>query len=111
MRKKYELLEDHPDVAAQLRQIRLGVAHIDAVDEDFALLERLKRVDGLDERGLARTRRAADDNHFAFFNGRGAVLQNLEGTVPLAYVFNINHRHGKKASFCGCLKNSLKVQA
>ena len=54
------MLKDHADVAAQFREIGLGVAHGNAVDADFALLEGFKRVDGLNERGLARTGRPAD---------------------------------------------------
>ena len=39
MGKELEMLKDHADVAAQFREIRLGVAHGNAVDADFALLE------------------------------------------------------------------------
>ena len=111
MREEFEVLEHHADVAAQLGQVGLGIAHVDAVDEHFTLLERFQGVDGLDERGLAGAGGAADDHHFAFFYGRGAVLQNLEGTVPLAHIFDFNHRHRKKASFCGCFrKNCLSFK-
>ena len=78
MREELEVLEHHADVAAELGQVGLGVAHVDAVDENLALLEGLKRIDRLDERGLARARRAADHHHFALFHGGAAVLQNLK---------------------------------
>ena len=55
MREEFEVLEHHADVAAQLGQVGLGIAHVDAVDEHFTLLERFQGVDGLDERGLAGT--------------------------------------------------------
>ena len=42
-----------------------GSGDRDAVDDDVALLERLERVDGLDQRRLARSRRPADDDDLA----------------------------------------------
>ena len=75
------------------------------------MLERFQSIDGLDERGFAGAGGAADDHHLAFFNGRGTVLQNLEGTVPLAHIFDFNHRHGKKASSVGVFEKMLVFQA
>ena len=51
----------------------LAVADRDAVDDDLALLERLERVDALDQRRLARARRAADDDHLALVDVGRAV--------------------------------------
>jgi hypothetical protein len=65
VREQLEVLEHHADAAAQLGQVGLRVADADAVDHDVALLEGLQRVDGLDQRGLARARRAADHHHLA----------------------------------------------
>jgi hypothetical protein len=54
-------------------------------------LERLQRVDALDQGGLARARRAADHDHFAFLDLGAAVGQHLEVAVPLVDVLDGNH--------------------
>ena len=95
VREELEVLEHHAHAAAQLRQIRLRVAHGNAVDDDLALLEGFERIDRLDERRLARARRAANDDDFTLFDVHGTVLQHLEVAIPLADVLNFNHCHGK----------------
>ena len=72
------MLEHHPDVATQLGQIGLGIPHVDAVHNDFALLEGFKSVYRLDECGFAGTGGTADHHDFALFHGRGAIFQNLK---------------------------------
>jgi hypothetical protein len=53
VRIQLEMLEDHADPGAQLRQIRPAVADLDAVDLDVARLIRLEAVDAFDQRALA----------------------------------------------------------
>ena len=93
VRKEFEVLENHADTAAQLGQVRLRVAHGDAIDDDLALLEGFECVDGLDERGFAGTGRAANNDDFALLDLDRAILEDLEVAVPLADVFDFNHCH------------------
>jgi hypothetical protein len=51
-------LEDEGDLRAQARQ--RDVAHVDAVDEDAAVLRVVEAGDQVDERALARAGRADD---------------------------------------------------
>ena len=70
VREQLEVLEHHADARAQLGQVGLRVADRDAVDDDLALLERLERVDALDERRLAAARGAADHDDLALLRRR-----------------------------------------
>ena len=64
----------------------LRIADRDAVDGDRAFLERLEAVDAFDQRRLARARRAAHHHDLALGDLGRAVLEHLEGLVPLADV-------------------------
>ena len=59
------------------------VAELDAVDHDAAALVRLEAVDQPDHGRFARSRRAADDDLFAFADFEVDVLQHVKITVPL----------------------------
>jgi hypothetical protein len=50
MRKQLEVLEHHADAAAQFWQIGRSGGERCAIDDDIALLERLQRIDGFDQR-------------------------------------------------------------
>src|SRR5690606_26345764 len=67
------------------------VAHVlgelDAVYDDAAPLVLLQAVDGADEGGFARTRRAADDDLLAPPHGGGNPPQGVVAAVPLVHVF------------------------
>ena len=91
MREQLEVLEHHADARAQLGQVGLGVGDRDAVDDDVALLEGLERVDGLDQRRLARARGPADDDDLALLDGGRAIGQHLEAAVPLGDVLDVDH--------------------
>jgi hypothetical protein len=91
VREQLEMLEHHPDLRAQLRQVRLLVADRLAVHEDLALLERLQAVHGLDQRRLARARRPAHDDHLAFLDLGRAFGEDLKLAVPLRNVLDGNH--------------------
>ena len=75
-----------PTRARSFGRFGLGIVDLDAVDDDVALLERLERVDDLDQRRLAGPGRAADDDHLALLDVGRAVGQHLEAAVPLGYV-------------------------
>jgi hypothetical protein len=94
MREQLEVLEHHADAGTQLRQIGPGGIDLGAIDDDVALLERLERIHRLDQRRFARSRWAANDDHFALFDLGRAVGQHLELAVPLGNVVDLDHRHG-----------------
>ena len=54
MRKQFEMLKHHADAGTQRRQVGFGIADLDAVENDLALLERLQRVDAFDQGRLPR---------------------------------------------------------
>src|SRR5690606_2989321 len=91
MREQLETLENHADARAQARKIGVRRTHGYAVDEDLALLERLESIDRFYKRGLARARRAANDNDLAQGNLRAAVVQHLRRPVPLADLLDFYH--------------------
>jgi hypothetical protein len=65
VREQFEILENHADLGAQLGEVGFRIADRDAINNDFAGLERLQPIDALDQRRLARTGGAADDDDFA----------------------------------------------
>ncbi|MNT57450.1 hypothetical protein D3C72_1948170 [compost metagenome] len=85
------MLEHHAYAAAQLGQVGLGVVQCNSVHRDLALLEGFERVDGLDQRGLARARRAAHHHHFTLLDGGRAFVEHLHRAIPLGYVFEFDH--------------------
>ena len=83
-----------------LAQVKvLGRSQDEARQRGLKLLE---RVDALDEGGLAAAGGAADHHHLALGHFGGAVGQHLEGAVPLADVFDGDHRMMAILS-CSCL--------
>src|SRR5690606_20748073 len=65
VREQVELLEDHPDLAADGVDVPPASRQLDAVDDDPAFLDRLELVEAPDQGGLARSRRPADDDALA----------------------------------------------
>ncbi len=53
MREEVEVLEHHPDFAADLVDLLEVIGELDAVDDDLALLVLFQTVDAADHRGLA----------------------------------------------------------
>src|SRR6185437_10457261 len=92
VREQFEMLKYHADAGTQFRQVGPGIVDLDAVDADFAALERLERIDALDQRRLARARRTAYHHHFAPRHIRGAIPQRLEARpVPFVDVADLDH--------------------
>src|SRR5471032_3298829 len=70
------LLQDHADLAAQVRQ--LDLARVDAVEADNAFDHRIQTLDQLGQGGLARAAAADDADHGAGMDGeRGAVQRQV----------------------------------
>ena len=96
VREEVEALEDHADLLALLRDVPLlvldelavGLAVADevAVHEDPALLDLLEVVDAADERRLARSRRADDDDHFLALDGHRHAFEDVQPAEPLVDV-------------------------
>jgi hypothetical protein len=61
----------------------LGIAEIDAINDDLTVLKRLEAIDDFDEGGFARTRWAANHHHFTWGDVGGTVVQHLDCAVPL----------------------------
>ena len=77
MRKQIELLEHHADMAAQLAQIGVRAADLDAVGDDGAGLIGLQPVDAAEQRALAGAGAADDGDHVALGDVERDALQDL----------------------------------
>ena len=91
MRKQFEMLEHHPHLAAQLGQVGPVIRKRNAVDDDLAFLVRLQRIHGFDERGFARPGRATHHHHIALANIDRAIVEHLNGAIPLGDVLDLDH--------------------
>ncbi len=87
VRKQVELLEHEADAAAQRVDVHALGVDVLAVDADDALADGFEPVDGADERGLARARRAAHDQHFAASDLQADILEHMVLAVPLVDAF------------------------
>ena len=88
VREQVELLEYKADMAAQRIQPLVGAVDIFAVHFDPSLLDRFEPVDRAYQRGLARTRWAANHNHFAATHLRAHIGQRLISAIPLLHLEN-----------------------
>ena len=63
MREQVVALEHHPDPTADRVGVEAGLADVDVVEEDLAVVDRLEQVDAAQQRALAGAGRAdqADD--------------------------------------------------
>ena len=65
VREEVERLEHHVHLLAHLRDIRLPVEDVDAIDVDGPAARMLEQVQAAQEGALAGARRADDGNHLA----------------------------------------------
>ncbi len=89
--EQFEILKHHAETRPQAVEIGLGIADRDVVDEDFALLERFEPVHAFNQRGLARSRGAANDDHLALAHLGRAIGQHAKIAVVLTDVAYRNH--------------------
>src|SRR5882672_4556913 len=91
VRKQLEVLEDHADARAQLRQVGFRIVDRNAVHRDLALLERLEAVHAFDEGRFSAARWAANDHYLAFLHLGRAAGEHLEAAIPFADVPDRDH--------------------
>ena len=69
----------------------LGIAHADAVDDDFPSRRLFQIVDAAQDRTLAGTGRADDDDDFFILNGQVDALQDFVLAKTFFQTFNFYH--------------------
>ena len=87
VREEVELLEDHADLATDGVEVADVVSHLNAVDDDAALLVLFQAVDHADEGGFAGTGGSEDDHDFAAFDAHADIAHGAEVVEPLMDVF------------------------
>ena len=91
VRKQVELLKHEADAGAQRVHVLPRRMHVLAVHQNAAALDFFQPVDGADQRGFARTRRAADHHHFARGDGFVDVHQRVVVAIPFVDVLKFDH--------------------
>src|SRR5690606_29611072 len=94
MREKVELLEHHADLAANGGDVAYVVAQFDTIDDDLAFLMFLKPVDAANERRLARTGWADDNDHLTRIDIDRDIAQDVKFAEPLVDVDAADDRLG-----------------
>ena len=84
--KRFELLEDHANFAADGGDVAHVVAQLHAVDDDLAFLVFFEAVDAADEGGFTGARGTDDDDHLARGDGHADVTQDVKLAKPLVHV-------------------------
>ena len=90
MRKQIEVLETHPDFAADLVDLFQVVGQLRPLDDDLAALVFLQPVDAADHGRLAGAGRSADDDPLAAHHLQIDIPQHVEITVPLVHIDDLN---------------------
>ncbi len=83
VRKEVEALEHHADLAAHLIDALDVRRQLHPVDHDRPALMLLEPIDAANERGLARSGRAANDNALPAPHRQVDVAQRVKGAIPL----------------------------
>ena len=90
VREEIEALENHADFLADIVDA-LGIAHADAIDDDFPSRRLFQIVDAAQDRTLAGTGRADDDDDFFILNGQVDALQDFVLAKTFFQTFNFYH--------------------
>ena len=90
VREEIEALEDHADFLADIVDA-LGIAHADAVDDDFPSRRLFQIIDAAQDRTLTRTGRADDDDDFFILNGQVDALEDVVLAKTFFQTFNFYH--------------------
>ena len=110
MREQVEALEHHADFAAHLVDALEIGRQFGAVHDDLPFLVFLQAVDAADQRGLARTRGAGDDDAFAPHDLEVDIPQDVKVAIPLVHAHDIDghvgvgyfHMRGVDRAVDGC---------
>ena len=94
VREEVELLEYHPDPAAHGRDLFRIAVHLPPLEDDGAALVGLQAVHASDQRRLARSGRAADDDPLAGQHVEIDRVQGAELRIPFADVPHHQDRRG-----------------
>ena len=93
VRKEVERLKDHTHLPAHSGQIRIRVAHVDAVHDDRPRSGCLQTVDAAKQCRLTGSRRADDAHDIAFFDIGRDILKRGDVRVFFAEVFDFDQTH------------------
>ena len=85
--KRLNCWKDHADFASDGVEVSEVVGHLDAVDDDLALLVLFESVDHTYECGLAGAGGTEDDDNFSPLDGHCDVVYGAEVSEPLEDVF------------------------
>jgi hypothetical protein len=91
MGEEVERLEHHPDVPAKPVHIDVRGMHREAVHDKRSSLDRLEAVDRPQQRALARSRWADDDDDLALVNRERDATEHMKGTEVLVDVVELDH--------------------
>src|SRR2546425_12695400 len=80
MREQVERLEYHPDLLADPLRANVRVVHLDPLQKDVTRVWLDEEVDATEQRALARTTRAHDDEDFSLFHLHVDSCKNLEAS-------------------------------
>jgi hypothetical protein len=92
VREEVELLEDDPDLLADLRDIHALPGDLLALEENPAFLDRLEQVDAAQERALAAPARPDHDEHFAALHAEVDPIEDEVVAEALAHALEPHDR-------------------
>jgi hypothetical protein len=90
--EKVKLLENHPGLGTYLFDIANIMGELDTIDHDLALLVLFQTVEGANESGFTRARRAKDHNHLALLDLHIDSLERVEFAKPFVDTFTLDNR-------------------
>ena len=92
------MLKNHTDLTAYGSHVLGVLIEINTIDNDASLIMLFQTVDAADQRGLARSRRAAYHHALTTPDAQVNVLQDMQITKPLVHALELDdvrfHRLG-----------------
>src|SRR3989442_7049761 len=92
MREQVERLESHTDLLADPLRANVRVVHLDPLQKDVTRVWLDEEVDATEQRALARTTRAHDDEDFSLFHLHVDSSYDLEVSERLVNLTHFDHR-------------------
>ena len=90
--EEVEVLEYHPDFAADVADIPLVFRKLGTCDDDTTSLMHLKTIDAADQRRLARPRGATDNNALTLADRQVDLVQSVVFAVPFVDTGKLDFR-------------------